>query len=164
MNDIPKPSGYDVYWEKWIDAFEDEDESFSEAISEGEVEEQELTNEELLENEHLFHTVSHVRSIVTPFGILPLTEHTMASKHFKFWVGHANFKLTEDFYKVIGQHPGIETLDILTPYRFRIAVGKMFTDRDVMSSVRNVVVNHVSTAQPSGYIEDVMTNVDPRED
>ena len=22
MNEIPKPSGYDVYWEKWIDAFE----------------------------------------------------------------------------------------------------------------------------------------------
>ena len=25
MNDIPTPSGYDVYWEKWIDAFEEED-------------------------------------------------------------------------------------------------------------------------------------------
>ena len=45
MNDMPKPSGYDVYWEKWIDAFEDEDESFSEAVSEAE---EQLTNEELL--------------------------------------------------------------------------------------------------------------------
>ena len=26
MNDIPKPNGYDVYWEKWIDAFEEEEE------------------------------------------------------------------------------------------------------------------------------------------
>ena len=161
MNDIPKPSGYDVYWEKWIDAFEEEDESISEAVSEAE---EQLTNEELLENEHLFHEVSHVRSIVTPFGILPLTEQTMASKHFKFWVGHANFKLTEDFYTVIGQHPGIETLDILTPYRFRIAVGKMFTDRDVMSGVRNEMVHHVSNVHSSGYIEDTTTNVNPHED
>ena len=157
MNDIPKPSGYDVYWEKWIDAFEEEDESFSEAVSEAE---EQLTNEELLENEHLFQEVSHVRSIVTPFGILPLTEQTMASKHFKFWVGHANFKLTEDFYTVIGQHPGIETLDILTPYRFRIAVGKMFTDRDVMSGVRNDMVQYVASAQPSGHIADTETNAD----
>ena len=157
MNDIPKPSGYDVYWEKWIDAFEEEDESLSEAVSEAE---EQLTNEELLENEHLFQEVSHVRSIVTPFGILPLTEQTMASKHFKFWVGHANFKLTEDFYTVIGQHPGIETLDILTPYRFRIAVGKMFTDRDVMSGVRNDMVQYVASAQPSGHIADTETNAD----
>ena len=157
MNDMPKPSGYDVYWEKWIDAFEEEDESLSEAVSEAE---EQLTNEELLENEHLFQEVSHVRSIVTPFGILPLTEQTMASKHFKFWVGHANFKLTEDFYTVIGQHPGIETLDILTPYRFRIAVGKMFTDRDVMSGVRNDMVQYVASAQPSGHIADTETNAD----
>lgn len=160
MNDMPKPSGYDVYWEKWIDAFEDEDESFSEAVSEAE---EQLTNEELLENEHLFHEVSHVRSIVTPFGILPLTEQTMASKHFKFWVGHSNFKLTKDFYTVIGQHPGIETLDILTPYRFRIAVGKMFTDRDVMIGVRDEMVQHVASAQPSGHIADTETNVNQYE-
>ena len=160
MNDMPKPSGYDVYWEKWIDAFEEEDESFSEAVSEAE---EQLTNEELLENEHLFHEVSHVRSIVTPFGILPLTEQTMASKHFKFWVGHSNFKLTKDFYTVIGQHPGIETLDILTPYRFRIAVGKMFTDRDVMSGVRNDMVQYVASAQPSGHIADTETNANQYE-
>lgn len=160
MNDMPKPSGYDVYWEKWIDAFEEEDESFSEAISEAE---EELTNEELLENEHLFHEVSHVRSIVTPFGILPLTEQTLASKHFKFWVGHANFKLTKDFYTVIGQHPGIETLDILTPYRFRIAVGKMFTDRDVMIGVRDEMVQHVASVQPSGHIADTETNANQYE-
>ena len=80
---------------------------------------------------------------MTPFGILPLTEQTKASSHFKFWVGHSNFKLTEDFYKVIGQQPGIEALDILTPYRFRIAVGKMFVDRDVMKDVRDTMVSHV---------------------
>ena len=160
MNDMPKPSGYDVYWEKWIDAFEEEDESFSEAVSEAE---EQLTNEELLENEHLFQEVSHVRSIVTPFGILPLTEQTMASKHFKFWVGHSNFKLTKDFYTVIGQHPGIETLDILTPYRFRIAVGKMFTDRDVMIGVRDEMVQHVADVQPSGHIADTDTNANQYE-
>ena len=141
MNDIPKPSGYDVYWEKWIDAFDAEEEQYEEDISEIE---QALTNEELVEHVQNIQSVSHIRSIMTPFGVLPLTEQTMASKSFKFWVGHSNFKLTEIFYKVIGEHPGIETLDILTPYRFRIAVGKMFIDRDVMTSVRDKMVRYVA--------------------
>ena len=158
MNDIPKPSGYDVYWERWIDAFEEtETELLESDISEIE---QALTNEELLEQENIFQSISHIRSIVTPFGVLPLTEQTLASKSFKFWVGHSNFKLTEAFYKIIGQHPGIETLDILTPYRFRIAVGKMFIDRDVMTSVRDEMVRYVATTKLSNSTTDTTPNVD----
>ena len=142
---IPTPSGYDVYWEKWIDAFEQEDNELDEEMREMH---ELLKNEELIDDvdedlDLVKHSVSHIRSIVTPFGVLPLTEQTRASNYFKLWVGHSNFKLTEDFYKVIGQQPGIEALDILTPYRFRIAVGQMFIDRDVMKDVRDKMVSHV---------------------
>ena len=140
---VPTPSGYDVYWEKWIDAFEQEDMDLEEDIHQMQ---ELLANEEGIEEDDLElvdHSVSHIRSIVTPFGVLPLTEQTRASHYFKLRVGHSNFKLTEDFYRVIGQQPGIEALDILTPYRFRIAVGKMFTDRDVMKEVRDKMVLHV---------------------
>ena len=142
MNDIPKPSVYDVYWERWIDAFEAEEEQFEEDVSDIE---HMLTNEEIDEVDPVIRSVSHVRSIMTPFGILPLTEQNMASKYFKFWVGHSNFKLTKEFYNVIGRHPGIETLEILTPYRFRVAICKMFVDRDVMTSVRDTMVQYIST-------------------
>ena len=143
MANLPLPSGYDVYWEKWIDAFEQEDSQLEEEIQEMQ---ELLANEEGIDEdlEIVDQSVSHIRTIVTPYGILPLTEHTKASSHFKLWVGHSNFKLTEDFYKVIGQQPGIEALDILTPYRFRIAVGKMFVDRDVMKDVRDTMVTHVT--------------------
>ena len=142
---VPTPSGYDVYWEKWIDAFEQEDNELEEEMQEMH---ELLTNENLIDDadedlDLIKHSVSHIRSIVTPFGVLPLTEQTRASNYFKLWVGHSNFKLTEDFYKIIGQQPGIEALDILTPYRFRIAVGKMFVDRDVMKDVRDKMVSHV---------------------
>ena len=156
MNDIPTPSGYDVYWEKWIDAFEEEDDLEEEINN---VEELFTNEEELLEQEHILQS-SHIKSILTPFGILPLTEQTKASNRFKLWVGHSNFKLTEDFYKVIGQQPGIETLDILTPYRFRIAVGKMFVDRDVMTSVRYEMVRYVATTKLSDSTTDTTPNVD----
>ena len=154
---VPTPSGYDVYWEKWIDAFEQEDSELDEEIQEMHklLENDEHSDiEELDEDLDIIkHSVSHIRSIVTPFGVLPLTEKTRASNYFKLWVGHSNFKLTEDFYKVIGQQPGIEALDILTPYRFRIAVGKMFKDRDVMKDVRDKMVSHVRNYSNNGAEE-----------
>ena len=90
-----------------------------------------------------FALMSNIKSIMTPFGIMPLTEQSLASQHFKFWVGHANFKLTDKVYNIVGNTAGVETLDILTPYRFRIAIGKMFVDRDVMSTVRNNLLEYI---------------------
>ena len=146
MKDIPTPSGYDVYWEKWVDAYEEQAAILEQLAVEEEEEEELYEEEEIVEK---LPSLNHIKTIMTPFGIMPLTEHSLASQHFKFWVGHSNFKLTETFYKIIGEHPGIETLDILTPYRFRIAVGKMFIDRDVMASVRDKMVRYVATNKVS---------------
>jgi len=146
MSDVPTPAGYDVYWEKWIDAFEEEIEAEIEIEEEeGFLEEEMSGYEDQVMGEGIFkQSLSHIRSIITPFGVLPITEKTRASRYFKLWVGHANFKLTEDFYTVIGQSDGVEALDILTPYRFRIAIGKLFVDRKVMKAVRDQMVSHIS--------------------
>ena len=142
MSDVPTPTGYDVYWEKWVDAFEAEENEMAEEMYEGE--DFDEYEESLMEQEIMKHSPSHIRTIITPFGVLPITEKTRASNYFKLWVGHSNFKLTEDFYKIIGGSSGVEALDILTPYRFRIAIGKMFVDRDVMKTVRDCMVEHIS--------------------
>ena len=136
MQDIPTPSGNEVYWEKCIDAYEEHTEDID-------IEEEETGYEEEMFAEKL-PLMNHIKSIMTPFGIMPLTEQSLASQHFKFWGGHSNFKLTDNVYKVVGNTPGVETLDILTPYRFRIAIGKMFVDRDVMSTVRNNLLEYIS--------------------
>ena len=69
------------------------------------------------------------------------------------WIASKN-KITkeeaEDFYKIIGGSSGVEALDILTPYRFRIAIGKMFVDRDVMKTVRDCMVEHISGQSKDG--------------
>ena len=145
MSDVPTPTGYDVYWEKWIDAFEEEEAELIEEMKEVEDFED---YEEALDQDMIKH--SHIRTIITPFGVLPITEKTRASNYFKLWVGPSNFKLTEDFYKVIGDSAGVEALDILTPYRFRIAIGKMFVDRDVMKTVRDCMVEHISGQSNNG--------------
>ena len=148
MSDVPTPTGYDVYWEKWVDAFEAEENEMAEEMYEGE--DFDEYEESLMEQEIMKHSPSHIRTIITPFGVLPITEKTRASNYFKLWVGHSNFKLTEDFYKIIGGSSGVEALDILTPYRFRIAIGKMFVDRDVMKTVRDCMVEHISGQSKDG--------------
>ena len=142
MTDVPTPTGHDVYWEKWVDAYEEQVVAIE---SEEEEEEMAYEEEEMLAEK--FALMSHIKSIMTPFGIMPLTEQSLASQHFKFWVGHSNFKLTDKVYNVVGNTPGVETLDILTPYRFRIAIGKMFVDRDVMSTVRNNLLEYIRDAK-----------------
>ena len=135
------PKDFDVYWEKWIDAYEqelEEEQQLLEQLTEEELAELHISFEDLGEP---YNKVSHVRSIMTPFGIMPLTEQSLASNHFKLWVGHSNFKILKSHVKIIGAVAGVETVDILTPYRFRMSVAKLFVDRDVMSSVREALLN-----------------------
>ena len=87
---IPVPSGNEVYWEKWVDAYQIEMESTVNQLDQAEEEQilQELgLDEDALEalssttGESLF---SNIKTIFTPFGILPLTEQSLASSHFTF--------------------------------------------------------------------------------
>ena len=77
--------------------------------------------------------------ISSPMGIIPYNEYSAPSKIFNFWVGHANFDITEKIAKIIEQSRGVEILDVFTRYRFRIAIGKGFQDRDVMNVINNSI-------------------------
>ena len=139
----PYPSGHNIYWEPWIDAYNNDGlEDQKQIIQEAHDDEENLLNEDLdLENiDNIPFFQAQIKTILTPFGVLPLTEESLASNHFKFWVGHANFKLWDSYYQLIGDILGVESVDILTPLRFRIAVGKMFKDTDVLDQVRLTLI------------------------
>tara|TARA_R110002020_G_scaffold95727_6_gene229487 strand:- start:643 stop:1116 length:474 start_codon:yes stop_codon:yes gene_type:complete len=150
MTNVQPPTGHDVYWEKWRDAFEVAEEKFSELLEEMQSQDDDMfatsSYGEDQDDDELgadAQYMPHVRSVMTPYGLLPLTDDTLASKQFKFWTGHSNFRLTEEYFSVIGTVAGVETLDILTPYRFRIGIGKLFTDRSVMHAVRSGMLEHL---------------------
>ena len=149
MSTPPLPSGNDVYWEKWMDAFEAAEETSPAPTLEEEEGYLDVDPELGAGYDEEIEQFVPVKGVMTPYGMLPITDDTLASRKFKFWVGHSNFRLTEDYYNVIGPTEGVETLDILTPYRFRIGVGKMFVDRTVMNSVRDKMVAHVGAKKKS---------------
>lgn len=142
---IPIPSGYDVYWEKWVDAYESDIETIDishQKLDEDEASEFGIDFENFSEEDAIEIPMQTIQTIFTPFGVMPLTEQSLASSYFKFWVGHTNFKITTSFHKIISDIDGVETLDIFSPYRFRISVAKLFRDRDVMSNIRKSMVSY----------------------
>lgn len=70
---------------------------------------------------------------------VPVDESFMESvaltTNFDCWVGHTNFDLTPRIKEVLNKVNGIEVLKICSRYRFFIGVGKMFTIKNVRSSI-----------------------------
>ena len=64
--------------------------------------------------------------IQTPFGVIPVTEQGNPGRVFNFWNGFTNFRINNDILQLMEDVSGVETLDIWTPYRFRLGVGKLF--------------------------------------
>lgn len=157
FENVPVPSGNDVYWEPWVDAYDNEELTNAKMLFEqefnrqmemldgdGAFEEEDGEDGESLEyGDAVSMFEKPIKTIITPFGVLPLTDTSLASSHFKFWVGHTNFKITNSLVDVIEKCDGVESLDTLTPYRFRIAIGKLFRDRDVMHRIKEELIRSI---------------------
>ena len=84
-----------------------------------------------------------IKVIATPMGIVPINENTASGKIFNFWVGHTNFDITRNISKLIELSDGVETLDVFTRYRFRIGIGKAFSDSVVMKHIQESIYSYI---------------------
>ncbi len=71
--------------------------------------------------------------VLTPQG--PVGIYNLSDEVMNFWVGHTDFLLTRPIVHLIGETDGVESLEVFTPYRLRISIGKMFKPNIVMSSI-----------------------------
>jgi hypothetical protein len=130
-----------IVWQKWFDPFGADDEVSIDAgidTSDNIDEEDETTGVEDQMSHH-----QKMRAIATPMGLIPYTENTASSKIFNFWVGHSNFNINEHIIDIIENTDGVETLDVFTRYRFRIAIGKVFDDARVMKEINDQVYRYL---------------------
>lgn len=137
-----------ILWQKWINPYEppiDEGKSLSD-VSDKELDDSahwdsysidEDNDDDYKDKDPIFQSTP--KAIITPMGMIPLHEKTACTKIFKFWIGHTNFNITPNIANIIEQVEGIEILDVFTRYRFRIAIGKAFKDRDVMNNIQEAV-------------------------
>ncbi len=87
--------------------------------------------------EESFNKRQAKRMLFTPFGVIPLTDFNNLSKIFDFWVGHTNFNITQKVIHIISRIDGVESLDPMTRYRFRISVGKAYNSAEVKAEIQD---------------------------
>lgn len=74
--------------------------------------------------------------IMTPAGLVASSE----VYGFDFWRCDTNFPIERDHKKQIDVILGVETLNILTPYRFIISVAKMFDPDKVKHEIKDLLI------------------------
>lgn len=136
-----------IVWEKWVDPFgiDGDDELVNDSFFDdtdndpGDMPETgEATEQQFIKK------TKHIRALSTPMGIIPMEETVPSGKIFNFWIGYTNFNITKNIAYIIEQTDGVETLDIFTRYRFRIGVGKLFEDGDVMRQINSKVYEYLA--------------------
>lgn len=133
-----------VIWEKWRDPFGTDEEVIQNLLDDDDQDDIEDDDHiEAIEQPQI-QPAQHIRVMATPMGIIPVTEYTASGKIFNFWTGHTNFDITEKIATIIEKIDGVESLDIFTRYRFRISVGKAFSDSIVMRNITNKVYKYLS--------------------
>lgn len=75
----------------------------------------------------------------TAMGPIPVAPYFNFRKAFEFWMGHTNFPIMDDVAEVLDEVPGVEILDIITRYRFRFGVARLFTGAEVKASIQEAL-------------------------
>lgn len=130
---------YTIVWEKWKDPLGYDDQNTDNLNPN--IEDYETPKEEEQIDQISKKIKCHM--IATPFGIIPFNENTASSEIFNFWTGHTNFPITVAVANIVDYIDGVETLNIFTKYRFRIAVGKAFNDSEVMRNINKNVYEYL---------------------
>lgn len=132
-----------IIWQKWVDPFgRDEDSSDFDPYV-GDYESDEEPND-LNEELKFQHQSKAIKAIATPMGIIPFNDNTASGKIFNFWMGHTNFDISKNIVNIIEKIDGVETLDVFTRYRFRIAVGKAFDDSQIMRNINKKIYSELN--------------------
>lgn len=121
-----------IIWEKWKDPLGFDDNDIIEEKYESDY------TEEVQQIKKI-----KCQIISTPLGLIPFNEITSSSEIFNFWTGHTNFALTKKITEIIEDTPGIETLNVFTKYRFRVGIGKAFSDSLVMREINSNIYHYL---------------------
>lgn len=102
-----------IIWQKFLDVIEEQ-----------------IINGMTLEGE-LEEPISFEKKIYTSMGIIP--------HDFNFWIGHTDWKITWKDYSTMMWVDGVEILNVCSPYRFVLSIGKAFDDRVVKREIQKVL-------------------------
>jgi hypothetical protein len=86
----------------------------------------------------------------TAAGLVPARPYGDFRREINLWVGHTSFPIDEGVLAAIEETPGVELLDLLTRYRFRIGFGHAFASADVKAAIQS----RLDAAPPGDGLDD----------
>ncbi len=164
-----------IVWEAWEDPYHGNADSFgkSSILNQKPSIMEFLSTQE--EDDNTIFGIEPKPTIATPYGLLSITEDTLASKRFDFWLLHTNFDITIDFVKNLEKITGIETIEVFTRYRLRIGFPKtpFFNTTETKAKVQkfidelninaiNPLINNIQTiygATKALEIQNIYSNI-----
>jgi hypothetical protein len=72
---------------------------------------------------------------MTPAGPVPIHIYGHLPANFDFHIGHTNFTIDEAAQRALTAVEGVETLDVMTRYRFRVGIGLAFEGEKVRRGI-----------------------------
>jgi hypothetical protein len=90
--------------------------------------------------------------IAGPQGIIPLNDTNVPSRHYNFWIMETNFNISRPVARMLNETNGVETLDIFTRYRARIAIGRLFDTEEIKDAIEAALLQadkKVVTPEPA---------------
>jgi hypothetical protein len=130
-----------IAWEAWIDPYHSNAEQFGENTKiNASITEFGYKDKEDDEDQPVFG-ISPNPTIGTPFGLLSVTDDSLASSKFDFWTMHTNFDITVDFIKQLERISGVETIQVFTRYKLRIGFPKthFFNSADTKNKIQKLI-------------------------
>lgn len=83
------------------------------------------------------------------FGVVPIHEGNIPSKLFNFWRIDTNFPFTKDMQSLLDNIDGVETVDIMTPYRARIGIAQLFEEKSIMREIDQQLIKRAKLKKES---------------
>lgn len=76
---------------------------------------------------------------ITEGGIIDLAKLANSNK-FNFWIGHTNFKITQRDLSILDDLiDGVESLAIVSPYRFIVSIGHLFNETQIKKIIEKTI-------------------------
>lgn len=98
-------------------------------------------DDDLEEDEANIGILNKLRS--TPMGIIPEIKQTIF-KTYQMWAANTNFRLTAREHSIMADTLGVESIVVVSPYRFVVGIGKCFNSQKVRLEVERKLTRVVS--------------------
>jgi hypothetical protein len=135
---------YQFQWEEWEDPLKqtqimDEDDD----DDEDEEDDYDFSTTDFEKSQQRTKKLGSFKALPTPFGLMSITDHLLASERFDFWIMHTNFPITNEITYNMESIQGVETMNVLTRYRVRFGFPKsgLFNTDETKKRIEAIVID-----------------------